>query len=123
MLDLCTMPRIKSIVASFVARGNPALRTDTLDLVSASGQPNDHGLEFRGKKNEDRYRRLKRRMMMATVYYNSPALATLGISRDADDLLDRRLQMKTFAHTSWPTYNKLVIKFLSSLVMVKKGKQ
>lgn len=111
-----------SPVSSSVARLNPAAGTNTLDPKPALGHPNDHGLVLRGKKNEDRYWKLRRKMMMATVYYNSSSLTTLGLSDDVDDLLDP-LQMKRFAHNSWPTYDKLVIEFLSSLALVKKGKQ
>ncbi|GAB2216301.1 hypothetical protein Droror1_Dr00024073, partial [Drosera rotundifolia] len=98
--------RLKSIVASSVARGNPATRAYTVDPELALARANDLGLVFRGKKNEERYREVKRRMIVAIVYYNSPALSTLGLLDDEDNLLER-LQMKTFPHNSWPTYYKL----------------
>ncbi|GAB2233090.1 hypothetical protein Droror1_Dr00002305 [Drosera rotundifolia] len=87
-----------------------------------SRQPNEHGIVFQTRDQEERYEQLKRRRMQKTRYLDPPTLTTLGL-KDGTDALLKGLHMEEFAYSRWSTYERVVLEFLSTLEVITIGKK
>ncbi|GAB2233213.1 hypothetical protein Droror1_Dr00002432 [Drosera rotundifolia] len=86
------------------------------------GQPNEHEIEFRTRDQKERYEQLKRRLEQKMRYLDPPTLPTLGPKDDTDALL-KGPYMKDFAYSRWPTYERVILEFLSTLELITIGKK
>ncbi|GAB2233051.1 hypothetical protein Droror1_Dr00002265 [Drosera rotundifolia] len=87
-----------------------------------SRQPNEQGIEFQTRDQEERHEKLKGRYMQKTRYLDPLTLTTLGLKNVTDALL-KGLHMEDFVYSRWSTYERVMLEFLNTLELISTGKK
>ncbi|GAB2212487.1 hypothetical protein Droror1_Dr00020458 [Drosera rotundifolia] len=66
--------------------------------------------------------KFSRRLLQKRRYLDPPTLTTLGLNNDTDALL-MGLHIEHFTCSRWPTYEKVVLEFISTLELITIGKK